>query len=89
MVILNNNDLREQFVYDKIDRLSGILYLLEGTISEDLIKKFKIIKDHRNYIAHGKRDVAPPAIEFKLHEIALILDTILNQIESRRELTTN
>ena len=67
---------------DKIDRLSGIINLFDGLISPSQLKNLKIIKDHRNYIAHGKRDVTPPLIEFKLFEVAEILDNIITEIES-------
>lgn len=73
---------RERFVNDKIDRLSGIINLFDGLISPSQLKNLKIIKDHRNYIAHGKRDVTPPLIEFKLFEVAEILDNIISEIES-------
>jgi hypothetical protein len=53
---LNYFDSKERFVNDQIDRLSGILFLIENIIDSDLFNKLKIIKDHRNYIAHGKRD---------------------------------
>jgi hypothetical protein len=72
---------RENFVKDNIDRLSGIILLIEGYISIELLTKLKNIKDHRNYIAHGKRDVAPPAIEFTLQDMAKILDEVIDEIE--------
>lgn len=73
---------REKFINDNIDRLSGIIYLIEGHITNDLLQKLKQIKDHRNYIAHGKRDVAPPSIELKLDEMAKVLDEVIQEIES-------
>lgn len=73
---------RENFVNGSIDKLSGIIYLIEGHITNDLMDKLKIIKDHRNYIAHGKRDVAPPAVELKLSEIAKTLDEVIEEIEA-------
>ena len=73
---------RENFANGNIDKLSGIIYLLEGHLSAELLLKLKMIKDHRNYIAHGKRDTAPPAIEFKLSEMAKILDDVIKEIES-------
>jgi len=72
---------RENFINDKIDRLSGIIYLIEGHIASELLDTLKQIKDHRNYIAHGKRDVAPPAIEMKLAEMAKVLDEVISEIE--------
>lgn len=72
---------RENFINDKIEYLAGILNLLEGHISNDLFLKLKVIKDHRNYIAHGKRDSKPPAYEFKLDEMVKILDDVILEIE--------
>lgn len=73
---------RELFLNVSIDKLSGIIYLIEGHISSDLLQKLKKLKDHRNYVAHGKRDVASPAVEMKLDEIAKILDDVIREIES-------
>ena len=73
---------RENFINEKIDRLSGIIYLIEGHIDTELLAALKLIKDHRNYIAHGKRDVAPPAVEMKLSEMAKALDEVIREIES-------
>ena len=56
-------DSRERFVNDGVDKLSGIIYLIDGIIDNKLLNELKIIKDHRNYIAHGKRDSQPPAVE--------------------------
>ena len=72
---------RENFVKDNIDRLSGIILLIEGQLSPELLTRLKNIKDHRNYIAHGKRDVAPPATEFTLQDMAKILDEVIDEIE--------
>ena len=72
---------RESFVNGNIDKLSGIIYLIEGHLSTELLEKLKIIKDHRNYIAHGKRDTAPPSVEMKLSEIAKTLDDVIKEIE--------
>jgi len=72
---------RENFLNGNIDKLSGIIYLIEGQISIDLLIKLKLLKDHRNYIAHGKRDVAPPAVEMKLADIAKTLDEVIREIE--------
>jgi hypothetical protein len=72
---------RVNFINDKIEYLAGILNLLEGHIPNDLFLKLKIIKDHRNYIAHGKRDSQPPAYEFKLDEMVRILDEVILEIE--------
>jgi hypothetical protein len=73
---------RENFLNSNIDKLSGIIFLIEGQISGDMLHKLKLLKDHRNYIAHGKRDVAPPAVEMKLEDIAKALDEIIREIES-------
>jgi hypothetical protein len=72
---------RERLVNDKIDRLAGIFYLIDGIIDHELFNKLKTIKDHRNYIAHGKRESQPPAVEFTIHEIVLILDNVIKEIE--------
>jgi len=73
---------RGNFINDNIDSLSGIIHLIEGHLSVDLLQKLKQIKTHRNYIAHGKRDIAPPAVELQLEEIAKILDDVIREIES-------
>lgn len=73
---------RENFIKDNIDKLSGIIYLIEGNITGELMQKLKQIKDHRNYIAHGKRDVAPPDVELKLDEMVKVLDDVIREIES-------
>lgn len=73
---------RENFLNGNIDKLSGIIYLIEGHISAELLQKLKLLKDHRNYIAHGKRDVAPPAVEMKLADIAKTLDDVIREIET-------
>ncbi len=72
---------RENFVNGNIDKLSGIIFLIERQLPPDLLIKLKLLKDHRNYIAHGKRDVAPPAVELQLAEIASTLDEIIREIE--------
>jgi len=74
-------DSREKFIYDSIQYLSGIISLLEGIIDNDLLNKLKTIKDHRNYIAHGKRDSAPPAFDYSIDEIASTLDDVVREIE--------
>jgi len=72
---------RENFLNGNIDKLSGIIYLIEGYLSVELLGKLKLLKDHRNYIAHGKRDVAPPSVEMNLEDIAKTLDEIIREIE--------
>ncbi len=77
-------DSKERFVNDSIDKLSGILYLIEGLIDTKLFEKLKSLKDQRNYIAHGKRnlkDVTPPSVNFSLDEIVSILDDVIKEIE--------
>lgn len=73
---------RENFINDSIDKLSGIIYIIEGHITSELLQKLKQIRNHRNYIAHGKRDVAPPDVGFRLDEIVKILDEVIREIES-------
>lgn len=73
---------RENFINGNIDRLSGIIYLIEGHVAVELVQKLKLIKDHRNYIAHGKRDVAPPDVELTLDEMAKVLDEVIREIEN-------
>jgi hypothetical protein len=72
---------REKFVNDSIDRLAAIIALLEGIIDPDLMQKLTVIKDHRNYIAHGKRDSAPPAVQYSIEELTKILDDVILEIE--------
>lgn len=72
---------KERFVNDGVDKLSGIIYLIDGVIDDDLLNKLKIIKDHRNYIAHGKRDSQPPPVEYSIDNIATILDGVIREIE--------
>lgn len=72
---------RERFVYGSIDNLYGLIGLIDGHVSKELIDKLKIIKNHRNFIAHGKRDYIPPPVEFKLDEAAKILDDIIKEVE--------
>ena len=44
------------------------------------MRALKQIKEHRNYIVHGKRDSAPPAVEFDIDTIAKILDMAVSEI---------
>jgi len=73
---------RENFVFGNIDKLAGIISLIEGFLSSELLEKLKIVKDQRNYIAHGKRDTAAPSIELSLSEIAKTLDEVIKEIEN-------
>lgn len=72
---------REKFVNDSIDRLAAIIALLDGIINPDLMQKLNTIKEHRNYIAHGKRDAAPPAVEYSIEDLTKILDDVILEIE--------
>lgn len=72
---------RENFVNGNIDRLAGIIGLIEGHLSPALLTKLEGIKSQRNYIAHGKRDTAPPAFELPLSDIAQTLDEVIKEIE--------
>ncbi|MBS1636476.1 MAG: hypothetical protein JST26_11225 [Bacteroidetes bacterium] len=74
---------RERFVNTGIDKLAGIFYLIEGIIDQDTMEKLNIIKDHRNYIVHGKRDSTPPSVEFELDDIAKVLDKAISEISLR------
>ncbi len=73
-------DSRERFINDNIDRLAGILFLIDGIIDRDTMETLKQIKEHRNYIVHGKRDSAPPAFEFDIDTIAKTLDNAVAEI---------
>ncbi|MCB9232584.1 MAG: hypothetical protein H6581_13015 [Bacteroidia bacterium] len=78
---MNFFDSRERFVNDGIDQLAGILYLIDGIIDNELNRKLKILKDLRNYLAHGKRDSVPPSVDYSIHEIVKILDDTISEIE--------
>lgn len=78
---LDYYDSRERFINDSIDKLAAVLALLENFIDPPLFKLVNDIKDHRNYIAHGKRDSKQPAIEYPLHEMVKILDDVILEIE--------
>lgn len=73
---------RERFVHDQIDNLAGIISLLDGIIDSQLIEDLKKIKDHRNYIAHGKRVSPLPIDTFDLDKIATTLDDVIFEIEN-------
>lgn len=74
-------DSRERFVNDSYNWLADIIMLLDGIIDADLLKDLKTIKDHRNYIAHGKRTSTPPVVEFPIEKIAKTLDSVILEIE--------
>ena len=80
---INYYKSREKFINDSIDKLSGIIYLIEGHISPDLLKTLNQLREHRNYIAHGKRDAKPPAVEMKIADIAKTLDDVIREIEGQ------
>ena len=72
---------RESFVNDGIDKLSGIIHLIESRLSTELVDKLKKIKEHRDYIAHGKRFSLPSSVNFSLEEIVVTLDNIVTEIQ--------
>ena len=72
---------RAKFINDGVEYLAEILHLLEGIIDDTLFDKLRILKDHRNYISHGKRGAKPPAVEFTLDQIATTLDGVIREIE--------
>jgi hypothetical protein len=72
---------RERFVDGTIDKLHAIIELIEGHINNDLMEKLKIIKEHRDYIAHGKRFGKEPDTGFSLIQVAEILDGVISEIE--------
>src|SRR6185437_14583364 len=74
---------REKFVNDSIDKLHAIIELIEGHIDIDLQKKLAMIKDQRDYIAHGKRFGKAPIINLSITEIAETLDETISAIESK------
>lgn len=73
---------REKLVNDSYDKLSAILKLIDGHITMSLHANLEIIKNYRDYLAHGKRFSAPPSTKFTLYEIAKILDEVLLEIEN-------
>ncbi|MBS1778024.1 MAG: hypothetical protein JST70_01785 [Bacteroidetes bacterium] len=73
---------RERFINDSIDKLAGILSLIDGIIDDPTMEKLKQIKDHRNYIVHGKRDSIAPAIELDIDTIAKTLDNAITSISN-------
>lgn len=72
---------KERFVNGSIDKLHAIIDLIEGHVEDQLFQKLKGIKEHRDYIAHGKRFGKPPAFELTIEEIAVVLDNIILEIE--------
>ena len=81
MVTINNKELRgvyhylvtiDNIVRKEVRKVNGNKYHLD---------KLKIIKDHRNYIAHGKRDSGPPPVELTIDQIASTLDGVIREIE--------
>jgi hypothetical protein len=45
------------------------------------MKKLQVIKEHRDYIAHGKRYEKPAEISLSLREIAETLDGVISEIQ--------
>lgn len=74
---------RERFVNTGIDKLAGIFYLIEGIIDAETMEKLVVIKEHRNYIVHGKRDSEPPSVEYDIDTIARFLDKAISEISLR------
>lgn len=74
---------RERFINDSIDKLSGILFLIDGIIDANTMSLLKEIKDHRNYIVHGKRDSVMPARQLDIDIIAKTLDDAITEISLR------
>lgn len=72
---------RERFVNGNLDKLHGILDLIDGHIEVNLFEQLKKIKAQRDFYAHGKRFGEAPSVEPKLEEIATILDKIIFEIE--------
>ena len=71
---------REKFVAGDIDKLHSIIDLIEGHIDNSLLNELKKIKEHRDFLAHGKRFGKAPAVEMKLADIAQILDKVISEI---------
>jgi hypothetical protein len=79
---LDYHKVRAKFVNGGVDKLSGIIELIEGLVSIEMLNRLKKIKEQRDYIAHGKRFGSAPAIEMSLTDIASALDGIISEIES-------
>ncbi len=87
--IVNNNyptpaplsKMSESFIRNKedISNLAGIAKLLEGKIPQRLSSQLSIIREHRNWIAHGKRSVGQPS-HLTIQEIHDILQEILDTV---------
>ena len=74
---------RESFIKDQndIQNIRSLFALLENKINEDLYKKLYSIREHRNYIAHGKRPDVGQACNFPIHYVYITLSEILNIIK--------
>jgi hypothetical protein len=72
---------RQDFVEGSIDKLHKIIILMGKQISPSSLQILNDIKDHRDFIAHGKRFGKEPPVKMKLEEIALALDKIITEIE--------
>lgn len=75
---------REKIVGDASDKLHAIINIIDGQIDGELLRKLKIIKEYRDFIAHGKRFGAEPAVSLTLSEIATTLDKIISEIEANK-----
>lgn len=73
---------REKFINSSIDRLAAIIDLISAYLESDLHEKINLIREHRNYIAHGKRDREAPSVEMSLSDIAKALDDVIIEIEN-------
>lgn len=73
--------MSESFVKGKEDiyNLSGVTALLEGKIPPRLISQLSAIREHRNWLAHGKRSVGQPST-LTIQEIYNILQEILDNL---------
>ncbi len=57
------SDISRGFIKNKddISSIAGIEKLLDGKIPQRLSGKLSIIREHRNWIAHGKRSIGKPS----------------------------
>ena len=67
------------FIKDQADvyNLAGVTALLEGKIPPRLVSQLAAIREHRNWLAHGKRSVGQPST-LTIHEVYKILQEILD-----------
>lgn len=62
-----------------IYNLSGVIALLEGKIPPRLMSQLSAIREHRNWLAHGKRSVGQPST-LTIREVYNILQEILENL---------